>query len=148
MKLKGCLSLCLAGMPTALVLACSCAAIPPIREGVLRSDVVVTGDVVSIDTVTIEPRSDGHTRQMIRYGILPEKFFKGDHADTLFVLSGRDVSECGFMFEIGKQYIVYATKADVSDPGSDVLHAVNVTSRCTRTRLYTEAEVRELELLR
>ncbi len=130
-----------------VVVACSCGPKPSVAEAFVRSDVIFSGSVISLDTMTIESREKKYTQKMLRYGILVERRFKGEGTDTLFVITGESPSECGLRLEYGKYYILYTSKFDVALVGSGIYRSENTTSRCTRTRPFDEEEVKALEEL-
>jgi hypothetical protein len=58
--------------------------------------------------------------------------YRGEAAGTVRVLTGSGVGDCGFDFETGSQYLVYADKGDDENL---------VTSICTGTSLFAHANV-------
>jgi len=96
-----------------VAVSCSCQALPSIAEAFEQNDLVAIGKVVSRDTVLITHPSGKPSRVMIGYAIVPDRIFKGVRSDTLYVYSGSDIEQCGFMFTIGESYVVYADVVDV-----------------------------------
>jgi hypothetical protein len=83
---------------------------------------------------------------MFGYAIVPDRIFKGVRSDTLYIYSGLDAEQCGFVFTIGGSYVVYADVVDaMKGYNDDAVWMTWVTSRCTRTRAFDEEEVRSLD---
>jgi len=102
--------------------ACSCAAAGPPCEQFWMFDGVFAGRVASIETVTDVNKQGARVRKRVTLDVL-EPFRNVDGA-TVEVFTGQGGGDCGYPFEIGQAYLVYARTND------SVLEA----SICSRTR--------------
>jgi len=60
-----------------------------------------------------------------------ENLWKGNLSKEVTVLTGSDSALCGYQFEVGQSYLIYASGADKNN-----LH----TNICTRTAKFSEAK--------
>jgi hypothetical protein len=139
-----CVLIVLSGMLGVSTFACDCSSMPSVADALIRSDLVFSGRVISADTLTVKSRGSLSKRAMVRYGIVLEQLFKGEGADTVFVVSGTNSLDCGYPFILGGQYVLYTSKFDVDMIGSGSFTAQNVTSVCTRTRPFDTGEIQAL----
>ncbi|HYE17437.1 MAG TPA: hypothetical protein VEA69_03275 [Tepidisphaeraceae bacterium] len=95
--LVACLSF---AVPAAL--ASKCAPPPPPAEAMGKCDAVFLGKVTAVE------RGD----RSIRVTIAVEKSWKGDAKAELVVSTGMDGGDCGYGFQQGKSYVVYAYARD------------------------------------
>ncbi len=122
--------------------ACSCAPPPAPLVALGDADAVFSGTVVARRDVN-QPRVDGLIGSMdpVEYTIAVLEVWKGELADTVAVRTARLSMSCGYPFEIGTRYLIYArTRADTG---------CLRTNLCTRTRplKYTDEDVAELNSL-
>lgn len=106
---------------------CSC--IPPAapREALGQADAVFAGRVVSVTERREEdPGHPGGPHLEVR--IVPQRRWKGAPTDTVVVRTADNSAACGYPFEAGGEYLVYAA-------GEDALRVVS----CSRTRLLAQA---------
>ncbi|SFX05347.1 hypothetical protein SAMN04487866_101343 [Thermoactinomyces sp. DSM 45891] len=102
------------------VQACSC--VPsgdPIKEAD-KSSAVFVGKVVKLERDTNQHIAILHV----------SKRWKGDLDPELIVYTALSEASCGFEFEMGKEYLVYATKEN----------GHLTTTICSRTKLLSEAQ--------
>jgi len=107
--------------------ACDCAGSPQPCEAFWQIDAVFTGTVISVERG--EGTAKYQTPQLfVRLQIAD--IFRGELVGSeVEVITGMGGGDCGYHFERGKQYLVYASKFE------NHLH----TGICTRTRLLSEA---------
>jgi hypothetical protein len=95
-------------------LSCSCGDVDPL-EALGYSDIVFTGTVISWEEPP--PRYevvDGQLiriisgADMIRWRFVASQGWKGEPLDTIAIYSARSGSSCGYEFDIGESYLVYA----------------------------------------
>lgn len=103
--------------------ACTCVPNPPPREALEQADAVFVGEVVGIEEL-------GGEFPLRRVTLRVERPFKGVFVETVAVLTAQGEIGCGFPFERGLRYLVYAYQ----DGGA--LHA----SFCSRTARLEDAE--------
>ncbi|MCI0412134.1 hypothetical protein L0222_04940 [bacterium] len=109
----------------ALSYPCSCV-FPTFEEQWETASAVFRGKVIRV-----EPQQEGKRR--IELEVV--KNWKGPDEKVISVFSAEDSAMCGYPFETGKEYLVFAT-------GKDKLHV----SLCSRTKQIAEAD-EDLHLL-
>lgn len=127
-------------LATSQVWACSCFGDSTIQEELKRSDLVIVGTVISSQAVKIwsdttwarsyyiQGIKDGEINSttdyvewknaafifsidLIDYTVIVKENLKGNiSTDTIKVRTGFGHGDCGFSFEIGTQYLIYAEK--------------------------------------
>ena len=145
--------LALIAIPAA-VWACSCSGTNP--EGALAvSDLAFTAYVLKHeDPPAHRSYYNGDSiftigsGDMIRWLVVPTRGWKGSLTDTLALYSPRNGASCGYVFQTGKEYLVYARilkqKSDYwwSQAGwpDSVAFPLALTTICNRTRPITHAQ--------
>ena len=109
--------------------ACSCAGAPLPCESYWTASAVFLGTVTSSKNANPKPGQDNFYRRAFQFTV--DKSFRGVEGTEVEVRTGYGGGDCGYGFEIGRQYLVYAYKDD-----SNRL----VTGVCSRTRPASEAE--------
>jgi hypothetical protein len=102
--------------------ACSCAPPPEPKKALEVSTAVCLAEVVKVEEA-------GQERTVT---LKVERWWKGGDAAELVVSTAKSGAACGYGFEKGKKYLVYARAAEKDKP----LHV----SLCSRTRTEKEAE--------
>lgn len=130
-------------------LACSCSCIvsgeersldSSVSSALQRADIVFMGKVISSRIVEDNPMGTRH-----EYTLTVAEQWKGTEATHIQVVTGEGGGDCGFAFQLGERYLVYAT---LGEAGSEYEGFV-YTSRCTRTKSLRHEEIRpELGTLR
>ena len=133
---------------------CSCIGVPTIQETFQNSAYVFSGTVLSIEYIPdqghIRYNADttesvfSHDFQFSYYRIhfKPDLFYKGlFYPDTLFIHTPVGDAACGYHFQQGSRYIVYAWTSgtkflDRMKPNQLVVH----TGICSRTQYWKQAE--------
>lgn len=136
--------------------ACSCMAPPPPAEALAESDHVFEGRVTAIDQTdagaAADPRGDG---DLAGGGAPPPpplpgaltvtfevvRTWKGADAEKFSVVTAGNTAACGFPFEEGETYLVYATAGDHDEDGADddVEGPLPGTGLCSRTKAIPDA---------
>ncbi len=112
-------------------LACSCIAPVSIEESFNNSDMVFAGVVNNInDGNDYDPRSVYFTVDTYWKKDSDNKGSNSAMKGPTIIHTGRDSAMCGFEFEEGKKYLVYATRNDDGDL---------TTSLCSRTISFDQA---------
>ncbi|MDW0117117.1 hypothetical protein QTL97_09230 [Sporosarcina thermotolerans] len=89
--------------------ACSCVALPPPKKALTEADAVFSGEVVEIiENGKHIVRGKGKT---IHFKV--DEVWKGIDESEAVVTTGLDTEGCGFPFEKGKKYLVYASMGDM-----------------------------------
>lgn len=114
--------------------ACDCAAPPEAKEALKQSAAVFVGKVKSIARGNLRWRS-------VTFEV--ERTWKGIEGESVHVVTAISGASCGFQFEEGKSYLVYASLV-----GGEGLDAKSLTTNiCTRTKFVTEETQAEFEAL-
>jgi hypothetical protein len=109
------------------VQACSCAESPPVETELQRSSAVFSGNVIKI--------SDSKNGFIVSSAdplyvtVEVNKVWKGQIEERVVVQTARDGASCGFGFELGREYIVYAQENN----------GTLSTGLCDRTNLLSMA---------
>ena len=148
--------------------ACSCTPKSKIKVAYEGSQVVVSGEVIQVELEwtpdstqikelmalgwsadALEKKQIGFHYKKVQLKV--QTLYKGKtSSDTLTIYTGRGGGDCGFRFEAGKKYIVYADaksyllpyRKDVKVPEGDNIYWTNI---CTRTQTYNKQEVSGIE---
>ncbi len=109
--------------PPNAVFACSCVADISQKDSFNQAKAVFSGKVLSIQD-----------KGRISAAIQVEETWKGATAGVVTVATGRDDGDCGFDFQTGEKYLVYAYDA------SRDYQAGLGTNICQRTKLLAQAD--------
>ena len=125
------LSAIIVGLPLGAS-ACSCA--PPPAADVARdqADAVFAGRVIGLRLVPqagSDPAALSFSIEDLEVTMLVHSLWKGDVSEEQRLFTTFTCCVCGFRFEIGEEYLVYAT----------LVEGVLRTSMCTRTALLSAA---------
>jgi hypothetical protein len=104
------------------LIACSCAAPPPPKKALEAAAAVCLAEVVKVE-------EEGQSRMVT---LKVEKWWKGGDTTELVVSTAKSGAACGYGFQKGQRYLVYAGRSDKDKP----LHV----SLCSRTRTEKEAQ--------
>ena len=112
------------------VYACSCVEPQPVETELSRSDAVFSGRVLEVKEQT-------SIRGMMTKAALFEvdHIWKGGSESEIIIHTGSGGGDCGFEFEVGKEYLVYANHSTMYGD-KELL----VTIICDRTKLVDEAQ--------
>ncbi len=115
--------------------ACTCMPPPPAADALESAEAVFVGEVESITDLGSESRGGSAL-----VDLAVSRWFKGNGDDRAEVRTLKATSMCGYPFEEGDAYLVYASDAGDGNLG---------VSLCSRTRPLDQAgdDVRELEKL-
>ncbi len=127
-----------------LVEACSCVGSGPPCQSFWNTDAVFSGQVTEIKDATIKTVSkDGDNRDFtfpkrtVRFAV--NESFRGIEERTIELETGMGGGDCGFAFETGQSYLVYAYRnKETGKLGTGI---------CTRTQLLAKAS-EDLEYFR
>jgi hypothetical protein len=90
--------------------ACTCFPPPRFEDAFAAAEAVFTGEVVKIEVI------DGEFfPQEMRSRLLLENYWKGELPDTVTVYTASDEASCGFPFEMGGDYLIYADESLAAD---------------------------------
>jgi hypothetical protein len=116
-------------LATATAIACSCLADQPPCESFSKADAVFSGQVISIKS---DSEDDGYRREHRMVRLLVKESFRGVSAPEIEVFTGLGGGDCGFGFQLGKDYLVYAYEREVDRKLE--------TGICTRTSSLAQAQ--------
>lgn len=117
--------------------ACDCAQLA-VEEAVADADAVFVGRVLGVNQLDDE---EGSTRTPAMLHV--EEEMKGELPRAVLVFTAVTGSICGFYFEVGERYLIYAKSGPVSD--APALLGTNI---CMRTRPLADVSEEELAYLR
>lgn len=106
------------------VVACECTPPPPPKKAAAKSDAVLSGKVIALDAMN---------GRWAKVTVEVAASYKGDAMKSTVLYTSKDGDACGYPFEAGKSYLIYAELAD--NEGEKVLR----TTLCTRTRPLADA---------
>ena len=104
--------------------ACDCKPSPPPKKALEEATAVCLAEVVKV-----EVDGDGRNRTVT---LKVETWWKGGNGTELVVSTAKAGATCGYNFEKGKRYLVYAHAQEKGKPLR--------VSLCSRTRTEKEAE--------
>lgn len=105
--------------------ACSCIPPEPPLEAMAKADIVFAGKVADIDAPAVMTSTLDENK--ITFNV--SRAWKGVEMNPFYVYSSGSSASCGYEFEVGKEYLVYA----YDDDGRPA------TGLCTRTALLANA---------
>jgi len=94
------------------VKACTCSFVGPPCEEYWQSQAVFAGKVIKKSTFYVEEGEGDsryrYQRMLVRFSI--EQAFKGIVGDEVEIVTGMGGGDCGYHFEDGERYVVYAIR--------------------------------------
>lgn len=142
-------------------LACSCEGEESVKNAIKHSDAVFSGVVISktftnnVDSLGVTTVADTNNtaQHQLSYAVVTfkiDKMHKGKIvSDTIIILTPKNSGACGYNFEVGQKYIVYATQYDGVAMLLDIVRRANGnkifwTNLCTSTKLWDATEENEI----
>lgn len=120
-----------------------------VKKEFLRSDVIFTGNVTAI--TDLKKRSNRYSSgDPIQYTFEIIEQIKGvDTKRKIQIISARSGSSCGYRFQIGKTYMVYAMGSDYysKDTGNKLDYSTSICSRNNHVARVSKKEKRILRKL-
>ncbi|MEZ7170600.1 hypothetical protein [Sporosarcina sp. OR05] len=110
------------------VSACSCVMPPPPEEALLDAEAVFSGEVIKIVDNKNLLNGYGFT---VYFAV--DESWKGVEQSEVSVTTGYHDGDCGFPFEVGQSYLVYASLGDMNNKST------LSTSICQRTTNLSNA---------
>lgn len=126
--------------------ACSCIGEESVKNAVKKANVVLSGKVIKVEEFTIPMGPINFGNKRIKYVFEVDRFYKGDFETKHFeIISLPGGGDCGFRFENGNKYIVYAYAQTKYYPGGEDVEQYFITDICTRTTKYSKKENRQIK---
>ncbi len=128
--------------------ACTCIGKLTLKESFKQSDVIFWGKVKSKKLISIKNPEVSFTVNYYKVSFEVKEIFKGKvKEDIITILTGIGGGDCGYHFQIGKDYVVYARHEKVYN---QTIHRGSVakflfTNICTRTTYKTEEEIKKIK---
>jgi hypothetical protein len=119
-------------LPQVRSFACSCAERPSPARALEQSSAVFSGTVIEIAPFENELENIGFLMKRVTFRVI--ETWKGTNTATKVVLTGNGGGDCGYVFTLGAEYLVYASS--VSTPEFNGFS----TSVCTRNSLLSTAD--------
>ncbi len=157
-------SLCIVIQSTA-VFACSCDGEPDLKSSLASSQMVFSGTVISKTTAVnltpygIETIGEANPKNKFEvswlqspiavYTLKIDKIYKGKTtSETITILTPINGSACGFRFEIGRKYTVFATtneNALTQIERKSIKDSVYFTNNCSLTGEWSKSDEKDIE---
>lgn len=123
------------------------------QDEIERLDAVVVGIIVGSEKVRVyDSFSEDQSmyREEVKFEMVVQKTYKGKKTThTAYIYTGVGSGDCGYPFQVGRKYIVYAAAIDSSERYADETSTVGIpdfyTSTCTRSRSYSDEEAQAIE---
>lgn len=117
-----------------------------VKKAFYKSDVVFTGNLVAITDLNTHPIGSS-SADPVRYTFEVIKKIKGvTTRENIQIISARSSASCGYVFQIGKTYMVYASISDhyktTTKNESDF-----ITSSCRRNNHIARVSKKEKRIL-
>jgi hypothetical protein len=147
--------------------ACSCMDEPTVLESVSHSDIVISGQIISktrtknYDSLGVILKGDTTMveRYQLEYPVWAVRvrittIYKGlPVSDTLTILTPSSGAACGYNFQVGQTYIVYATEVD-EFVSTDQIKRASFDNRtywthlCTQNRIWNSEEENKINAIK
>ncbi|HSL21171.1 MAG TPA: hypothetical protein VK886_06515 [Vicinamibacterales bacterium] len=108
--------------------ACFCSASGPPCQHYWAVDVVFAGTVRAIETIDVEMAGGTFPQRLVHFNVAAA--YRNAAPGPLDVVTGQGGGDCGYRFEVGKRYLVYAYKRE----------GRLLASICSRTRPIENAQ--------
>lgn len=133
--------------------ACTCMGAGTVENEIKERDAVFVGTIIECQEISIYDTLGPNTTigwTEMKYTIVLETVYRGrQFSDTAYIFTGSGGGDCGFIFQIGQKYIVYANHLQGAEGYVDqrVMDKKSVfsTDICTRTRAYDAHEINAIE---
>jgi hypothetical protein len=122
--------------------SCTCIGESTVENAYHNAKAIFEGTAIGVDTLKTIDSTFHMTYYELVYSFNIEKNYKGvRNLQTIKVKTGLGNGSCGFNFDVGKTYIVYAYKYDYINTKDNSLK----TDICTRTTISNADEQNQLE---
>lgn len=139
--------------------ACSCIGKETVKDAVKNAQSIVVGKIVAREKLYLFKASKTEYKSELD-SIYRSKYFQYSFAvevitvykgkkrkDTINIVTGAGSGDCGYNFEIGNLYIIYAKKT-IYKMKKKRLGTYMVTNICSRTCLLNDEEIAAIEQYR
>jgi len=131
------------------IYSCSCIGENTVKQEIKNSDVVLFGEVVSVDTIKIEFQPGNIIFLRLKVDIRVFNLFKGRiNSDIISVYTGIGGGDCGYNFQLGKEYLIYADYKTRQFNFSNKIPKFLYTDICKRTCELNDNELKEISRYR
>lgn len=160
---------CITILMSGQLYACDCDGEITVKESMKYSKIVfkgrvisttITSDLSSYNVITTgdttsDPFSYGLMKNAVAvYKVKVEKIYKGkSQSDTIVIITSTNVGSCGFVFDVERDYIIYADSEGVTLIPNKIRRTATdnktyFTHLCTRTALYSKTEERKIKSIK
>lgn len=129
-------------------MGCTCIGEMSLSKEFKISNVILVGKVISKDTFNIKDTLfPSLSIYKIKYQVLISRMIKGKIKTRIVsIISGIGNGDCGFSFEVGKEYLIYSTFENRHYRQGEIVKKFLATNICTRTKIIDGANM-EIENL-
>lgn len=128
---------------------CSCIGENSVKQEIKGSDAVLSGVVVNVDTIKIYFQEGNANFFRLKVDIQVISIFKGRlNSDIISVYSGIGDGDCGYSFQLGKEYLIYADFKTRHFNFSNSVQKLLYTDICKRTCALNNDELKEISRYR
>lgn len=110
--------------------ACSCGPETDALLAMEQADAVFAGRIVGLALIPDEDPAIGVSFETLKVTVAVHSLWKGEALEETILFTGYTCCVCGFLFQLGEEYLIYATADD---------DGTLRTSICSRTQLLASA---------
>lgn len=135
-----------------MLFCCSCIGNEPIKASIKKSHSIFIGTIVDSTLIEIEEKLEGTNSNIshyfVKYSVAIKSLFKGKvYSDTISLYSGIGGGDCGYPFNLGSDYIIYADyKKTLPFQNNKPNKRFFYTDICKRTCKVNENELKKISI--
>jgi hypothetical protein len=136
------------------LVSCTCVTLREykIEEELATTEMVFYGKVISSREVKYSEFIENPILPLdtidsfMEYTFIVKKIYKGNYNfDTLRIYTGKGNGDCGIVFSIAEEYIVYSNRREYPNINSEKIKNFLFTDICTRTGIYSKREDKRIQ---
>ena len=128
------------------VFACTCIGTGTVKNSRKYANLVVLGTIKDSTVFSVPYAGTSIIVDKIKYLFEVEYLYKGKSKKKMIeIITGTGTSDCGYIFELNKRYIVYLYTEDRFYGKGQKVKPFLSTNICTRTREEDAEEIRQLK---
>jgi|GEM_PF-2175985 len=125
--------------------ACTCIGNITTESSLKKCDVAFYGKIISQDTLTVKDDAlpPGLIEKKVKSRFVIHQVFKGKLInDTVTIVSGVGHGDCGFLFSVGKKYIVYSVYQNKYFAAGSIVPQFLETDICSGSKIASRKDKR------